>query len=68
MQPEKDGKESTGSLRRAMVQYHGMREAQRTGSQSIVRGERVAAVHLLQVAEEAAEFSAGDTETAAVLI
>lgn len=27
-------------MRRAMVQYHGMREAQRTGSQSIVRGER----------------------------
>ena len=68
MQPEKMEKRALAVCEERW--YNIMACAKRSGQavKAYCAENGVAAVHLLQVAEEAAEFSAGDTETAAVLI
>ena len=51
-----------------MAQHHRLREAQRPAHQSVVRGKRRGAVHLLQVAEKTAGFPGVGTGTAAACV
>ena len=51
-----------------MAQHHRLREAQQPAHQSVVRGKRRGAVHLLQVAEKTAGFPGVGTGTAAACV
>lgn len=56
------------SARSNVAQHHRLREAQRPAHQSVVRGKRRGAVHLLQVAEKTAGFPGVGTGTAAACV